>query len=72
MMRAGLKYSFFIFIFLCHCFSLMGCTVKAVGDPNRPSTIKHHITINIRGLKDTATDIEDFVSGDIKKEEISD
>ena len=43
-----------------------GCTVKAVGDPNRPITINAHITIDIKGLKDTATDIEDFVSGDKK------
>lgn len=41
-----------------------GCTVKAVGDPNRPITINAHITLDIKGLKDTATDIEDFVSGD--------
>lgn len=40
-----------------------GCTVKAVGDPNRPITINAHITLDIKGLKDTATDIEDFVSG---------
>lgn len=45
---------------------LAGCTVKAVGDPNRPITINAHITIDIKGLKDTATDIEDFVSGDKK------
>ncbi len=44
--------------------SLTGCTVKAVGDPNRPITINAHITLDIKGLKDTATDIEDFVSGD--------
>ncbi len=41
----------------------VGCTVKAVGDPNRPITINAHITLDIKGLKDTATDIEDFVSG---------
>ncbi|OGX23750.1 MAG: hypothetical protein A2787_00595 [Omnitrophica WOR_2 bacterium RIFCSPHIGHO2_01_FULL_48_9] len=40
-----------------------GCTVKAVGDPKRPITIEAHITVDIKGLKDTATDIEDFVSG---------
>ncbi len=45
---------------------LAGCTVKAVGDPNRPITINAHITLDIKGLKDTATDIEDFVSGDKK------
>ena len=42
---------------------MAGCTVKAVGDPNRPITINAHITLDIKGLKDTATDIEDFVSG---------
>ena len=40
-----------------------GCTVKAVGDPNRPITINAHITLDVKGLKDTATDIEDYVSG---------
>ena len=40
-----------------------GCTVKAVGDPNRPITINAHITIDIKGLEKTASGIEDFVSG---------
>ena len=44
-------------------FLLAGCTVKAVGDPNRPITINAHITLDIKGLKDTATNIEDYVSG---------
>ncbi len=44
-------------------FLIMGCTVKAVGDPNRPITINAHITVDIKGLENTATDIEDFVSG---------
>lgn len=39
-----------------------GCTVKAVGDPNRPITINAHITIDIKGLEKTASGIEDFVS----------
>lgn len=52
-----------IFIgFLC-VFVLAGCTVKAVGDPNRPITINAHITVDVKGLKDTAVNIEDFVSG---------
>ena len=42
---------------------LAGCTVKAVGDPNRPITINAHITLDIRGLQKTASGIEDFVSG---------
>ena len=44
-------------------FLLAGCTVKAVGDPNRPITINAHITLDVKGLKDTATNIEDYVSG---------
>ena len=52
-------------------FSLFsGCTVKAVGDPNRPITINAHITIDVKGLKDTATDIEDYVSGQKSKESL--
>jgi hypothetical protein len=42
---------------------ICGCTVKAVGDPNRPITINAHVTIDIKGLKDTASNIEDYVSG---------
>lgn len=49
---------------------LSGCTVKAVGDPNRPITIEHHITIDIKGLKNTATDIEDYVSGEKPKDSL--
>lgn len=44
-------------------FVLAGCTVKAVGDPNRPITINAHITLDIKGLQQTASGIEDFVSG---------
>ena len=40
------------------------CTLKAVGDPKRPITINAHITVDVRGLKNTATNIEDFVSGE--------
>ncbi|MFH0755009.1 MAG: hypothetical protein V2A70_10640 [Candidatus Omnitrophota bacterium] len=40
-----------------------GCTVKAIGDPNRPITINAHITIDIKGLEKTATSIEDMISG---------
>lgn len=39
-----------------------GCTVKAVGDPNRPITINAHITIDIKGLQKTASSIEDMVA----------
>ena len=46
-----------ITVFLC------GCTVKTVGDPKRPITIEAHVTIDIKGLKDTASNIEDYVSG---------
>ena len=37
------------------------CTVKAVGDPNRPITINAHIILDIREMKNTATNIEDMV-----------
>ena len=30
---------------------VQGCTVKAVGDPNRPITINAHITLDIKGLE---------------------
>jgi len=40
-----------------------GCTVKAVGDPNRPITINAHIILDIKGLQQAAVDIEDYVSG---------
>ena len=43
---------------------LAGCTVKAVGDPDRPITIKAHVIIDIRGLQNTASSIEDYVSGE--------
>ncbi len=43
-------------------FFLAGCTVKAVGDPNRPITINANVVVDIRGLKNTATNIEDMVA----------
>lgn len=39
-----------------------GCTVKAVGDPKRPITINANIVVDVRGLKETATNIEDMVA----------
>ena len=39
-----------------------GCTAKAVGDPNRPITINANVIVDIRGLKQTATHIEDMVA----------
>jgi len=39
-----------------------GCTVKAVGDPNRPITINANVVIDIRGLKQSAANIEEMVS----------
>lgn len=67
-----LKRMFFIFgILALGLGAAGGCTVKAVGDPNRPITIQAHVTVDIRGLKDTATDIEDYVSGEKPKEDIS-
>ena len=49
---------------------LGGCTIKAVGDPQRPITINAHVTVDIRGLQNTATDIEDFVSGQKSENEL--
>ena len=40
----------------------VGCTVKAVGDPNRPITINANIVVDVRGLKKTATGIEDRIA----------
>ena len=54
-----MKPLFFLLIFLL----LTGCTVKAVGDPNRPITINANIVVDVRGLKKTAVGIEDVVSG---------
>lgn len=42
--------------------AVAGCTVKAVGDPNRPITINANVVVDIRGLKQTATNIEDMVA----------
>ncbi len=41
---------------------LSGCTVKAVGDHNRPITINANVVVDIRGLKQTASNIEDIVA----------
>ena len=51
---------FFILTFLL--IITAGCTVKAVGDPNRPITINANIMVDIRGLKKTAVGIEDMVA----------
>lgn len=48
------------------CISI-GCTIKTVGDPDRPITINAHITIDVKGLQKTATGIEDYVSGEETK-----
>ncbi len=42
--------------------AIAGCTVKAVGDPDRPITINANVVVDIRGLKQTATNIEDMVA----------
>ncbi|GEM_PF-1668785 len=47
---------------LLTAFTIAGCTVKAVGDPNRPITINANVVVDIRGLKQTATNIEDIVA----------
>lgn len=48
--------------FCCFISTLAGCTVKAVGDPNRPITINANVVVDIRGLKQAATNIEDMVA----------
>jgi hypothetical protein len=51
-------------LFFCTALLLMtGCTVKAVGDPNRPITINANVVVDIRGLKQTASSIEDQIAG---------
>ena len=54
---------YLVLVFFLLWIPLAGCTVKAVGDPNRPITINAHITIDVKGLEKTATGIEDYVSG---------
>lgn len=53
------KYFLLPFLFI----ALAGCTVKAVGDPNRPITINANVVVDIRGLKQTASSIEDQIAG---------
>ena len=60
------------FLVLLSSVAAMGCTVKAVGDPNRPITINAHVTLDIKGLQNTATNIEDYVRGDAPQEKILD
>lgn len=51
-----------IFLLFAALLALSGCTVKAVGDPNRPITINANVVVDIRGLKQTANSIEDMVA----------
>lgn len=53
-------------LFLFLLLFVSGCTVKAVGDPNRPITINANIVVDIRGLKKTAVGIEEMVAGGVK------
>lgn len=57
-------------LFLLLAFLTAGCTVKAIGDPNRPITINAHITVDIKGLQNTAASIEDYVSGKKTKDSL--
>lgn len=50
------------FLLFATAIALSGCTVKAVGDPNRPITINANVVVDIRGLKQTAGNIEDMVA----------
>ena len=63
-MRRLDKFYFFNILALMFCLGSTGCTVKAVGDPNRPITINANITIDIKGLEKTASSIEDYISSD--------
>ena len=55
--------NFVIFLVLgIWCLGFTGCTVKAVGDPNRPITINANVVVDIRGLKQTASNIEDMIA----------
>ena len=54
----GLAMTVVFFIFAI----FSGCTVKAVGDPNRPITINANVVVDIRGLKQTAASIEDQIA----------
>ena len=65
------KLYFLSFLALMFCFENSGCTVKAVGDPNRPITINANITIDIKGLEKTASSIEDYVSSDQSAKDLS-
>ncbi|MDP8266402.1 MAG: hypothetical protein P9M07_05590 [Candidatus Aceula meridiana] len=65
MIRNNIPFMFLVFAFLA-----VGCTVKAVGDPNRPITINAHIVVDINGLQNTATGIEDYVSGKTSKKSL--
>ena len=56
-----------IFLLFAAILALAGCTVKAVGDPNRPITINANVIVDIRGLKQTANGIEDMVAQGAKK-----
>ena len=56
-----------IFLLFFAALALAGCTVKAVGDPNRPITINANVIVDVRGLKQTANGIEDMVAQGAKK-----
>jgi len=51
-----------ILIILFYAMIVSGCTAKVIGDPNRPITINANVVVDIRGLKQTATNIEDMVA----------
>ncbi len=51
-----------LFFVLLWFMALTGCTVKAVGDPNRPITINANVVVDIRGLKQTASSLEDQIA----------
>ena len=62
-----MKFALKIPALLLATITITGCTVKAVGDPNRPITINANVVVDIRGLKQTAASIEDMVAQGAKK-----
>jgi len=58
-----------VILLILSALMMTSCTVKAVGDPERPITIKAHVLVDIRELKSTATNIEDRVAEEAAAQE---
>ena len=57
------KTSFGILFVFVGLLGITACRAIVAGDPDRPIRIEAHITLDIRQIKETATSIEDMVSG---------